>query len=146
MVGGGALLLIAVRVFFRGADLMPDGGGWGSVADAAIKGAILAGVFGGLGAALAFLGVFLYNRGRKITAKRAQSVLSDSSAQTVLYLRSFADDAIAATTPDLKTNFFTIPAFATQEEQTVAVLALAGAVVGVGRPGERLPELGAARL
>jgi hypothetical protein len=128
--------------------LLPEGGGWGAVADAALKGALLFGFFGVLGPVMATFGLFLYNRGRKVSSPSASKVLDHDTRAPVLYLRSFLDDDVASS-PSPARNIGGAQVFttaATQEEQVAAVLSSAGPVVAVGRPGESLPELGATRL
>ena len=66
----------------------------------------------------------------------------------VLYLRSFADDRTAAAvdptrTADLATGLAEVES---REELLAIVLGSIGPVVTVGRPGERIPPIGAARL
>lgn len=71
----------------------------------------------------------------------------------VLYLRSFEDDSAMAK-PEIKFRDIMTPLNAhalfnsglTAEEQIVQALAPAGPVVAVGRPGERLPHVGALRM
>ncbi|MEM1296020.1 MAG: hypothetical protein AAGH89_11690 [Verrucomicrobiota bacterium] len=68
--------------------------------------------------------------GRKHMATGGEEALSGDSRPPILYLRSFADD---------KTVYL-------EEEQLAGVFGPAGPFVAIGRPGERLPQLGAARL
>jgi hypothetical protein len=91
----------------------------------------------GIGSSIFGAGVSLYRRARQLEARSASGVLAESNAAPVLYLRSFVEDVAAARR--LQHSSYS------QEEQMVAVLARIGPVVGIGRPGEELPELGAAR-
>jgi hypothetical protein len=68
-----------------------------------------------------------------------------SGPAPVLYLRSFRDDANTARTL-LQPQGMLLPSFATQEEQISMVMHPIGPLLAIGRPGERLPELGASRL
>ncbi|MCR6483443.1 hypothetical protein M8542_11515 [Amycolatopsis sp. OK19-0408] len=70
----------------------------------------------------------------------AQAVLADGRAP-VLYLRSFADDAATTQVDDGM-----IPLLHSREEQLAAALGALGPVIAVGRPGQPLPQLGAARF
>ncbi|MET9296821.1 transferase [Streptomyces sp. NPDC003077] len=97
-----------------------------------------------LGAGLAALGagVWILRRTRPRSARgAAQALLADGRAP-VLYLRSFADDDTAARVDD-SAPYVNIH---TREEQLAGALGTVGAVITVGRPGEPLPRLGAARF
>jgi len=66
-----------------------------------------------------------------------------------LYLRSFADDGtqlVDAELGPIARRWVTLLALPTAEEQSTAALDAVGPVVAIGKPGEPLPELGAARL
>ena len=96
---------------------------------------------------LLVLGVFLYGkaaRARDIARRLAQptvdELLDRDTRAHVLYLRSFGIDARLRQVPG---GFLQR---GTEEEQLVRALNRIGPVVAVGRPGEALPELGAARL
>lgn len=71
----------------------------------------------------------------------AQALLADGR-QPVLYLRSFADDVTAAQADggEKPYNIYS------REEKLAAALSTVGPVIAVGKPGEPLPRLGAARL
>ncbi|MFI2606577.1 transferase [Kitasatospora sp. NPDC018619] len=70
----------------------------------------------------------------------AQTLLADGR-RPVLYLRSFEDDRIAARIDDgAEINLHT------REEQFASALGAIGPVIAVGRPGEPLPLVGAARF
>jgi hypothetical protein len=64
-------------------------------------------------------------------------------ASSILYLRSFTDEKF--TSRPLGDNAFWPFSVRTDEERLVELLRSAGPVVAVGQPGEKLPELGAAR-
>lgn len=144
----------------RGPERRP---GWGRVLEALgllLIGAVLllpvtAGILGGLlgstGAVYAVLvlalpalalGVKLRRTGRRMKAPSGLDVLPGAGARPfVLYLRSFGDDELLD--PTARFGRLVTPRY---EETICRGLATAGEVVAVGRPGERLPELGAARL
>jgi hypothetical protein len=77
---------------------------------------------------------------RKLTALQtsqdSRGPQLESSQLPVLYLRSFDDDIKAAKRRGSWT----------EEEHLVQMLALIGPVIAIGRPGEKLPQLGARRL
>jgi hypothetical protein len=86
-------------------------------------------------------GAYLFWRGREYAAKAdAGRILTDSNAH-VLYLRPFRTDT--STLGYLLLSFGTM---FTEEEQLADVLRPFGNLVAIGRPGEGLPEPGAARI
>ncbi|WP_331769180.1 hypothetical protein OG948_35875 (plasmid) [Embleya sp. NBC_00888] len=96
-----------------------------------------------LPAGLAALGAgFLtlrYSRPR--SARGAARALLVDGREPVLYLRSFADDPISARVDDgVALNIHS------RDEQLAGALGAFGPVIAVGRPGEPLPLLGAARF
>lgn len=95
-----------------------------------------------LAAAVFAVGLRLHNLGRRYQITPAARLLAEDTRPPVLYLRSFIDDTSAARTIDA--SF--LPAVSTREEQLAAALSDLGPVVAIGAPGERLPELGAARF
>ena len=126
-----------------------------------VSGFLLAAVFGyfdareialPLGARFVSMGVicggaFLFWRGRQHRSKlSAETILADSKPD-VLYLRAFETDSSvfkyvgwAFLLPRL------ISGIVTEEEQLRDVLQPFGDLVAIGRPGEKLPTPGAARL
>lgn len=78
----------------------------------------------------------IFSRARQHEADDAAEAMEDDPRAPVLYLRPFAADAASSRLRGGKT----------EEEQLAAVLGGIGPVVAIGRPGEELPELGAARL
>lgn len=107
-----------------------------------ISGALI----GGVGAAAAHRGRRLFNRARQVEAVTASGQTTiNGSRPPVLYLRSFADDAITAAGVSSGAAWGGL-AVKTEEEQLAKVLSAIGPVVAVGKPGEELPELGAHRL
>jgi hypothetical protein len=90
--------------------------------------------------------------GRKLRTPSAEEIMRKDSRPPVLYLRPFARDSEAA---DAETIYqpggfqqggsrgWLI--MRTEEEQIVHVLQTIGPVIAIGKPGDTLPELGAAR-
>ncbi len=115
---------------------------------------------GALAAALGVPGAALYRRGRKHFAVSARELLERDPRPPVIYLRSFQADkeaAAAVTSPVLAGPFALLHPIETwsrlfetfdsrtEEELLVEALGQVGPVVAIGKPGEKLPELGAAR-
>ncbi|MFD9689309.1 transferase [Kitasatospora sp. NPDC001309] len=93
----------------------------------------------GLAAVGAGFLVLRYSRPR--STRGAVRALRADGRRPVLYLRSFADDRTAAQVDDGQAlNIHS------REEQLASALAAFGPVIAVGRPGEPLPLLGAARF
>ncbi|MFD5462337.1 transferase [Kitasatospora sp. NPDC127059] len=83
--------------------------------------------------------ILRYTRPR--STRNAVAALRADGRRPVLYLRSFADDRTAAQIDDgQELNIHS------REEQLAAALRAFGPVIAVGRPGEPLPLLGAARF
>ena len=80
--------------------------------------------------------------GRRFLLKPASKVLSEDQRPPVLYLRSFKDDDI--TSRPIRES--ALPVSFTEEEYLVDVLNDFGPCVAIGQPGEKLPDLGAARM
>ncbi|MFE7636945.1 transferase [Kitasatospora sp. NPDC057518] len=86
-------------------------------------------------------GLLILRRTRRHAAPGAAEILLSDGRRPVLYLRSFADDEVAAQVDDgAPINLHT------REEQLAGALGSVGPVIAVGRPGEPLPLLGAARF
>ena len=93
------------------------------------------------------LGVFLFFRGRQHIARAsAEKIIGDQKAD-ILYLRTFQSDPSTAgqvfssmLTPNLMAGLTTV------EEQLKEALRPIGDLVAIGRPGEKLPAPGAARM
>jgi hypothetical protein len=104
--------------------------------------AILA--FGWGGIVVAFLGIAIMHRGRKLLAASGEQRLASDPRKPVVYLRSFAADALGAGAVGswllLKLNY------STDEEQLAAVMNEFGPFIAIGAPGETLPTLGANRI
>jgi TM2 domain-containing membrane protein YozV len=95
------------------------------------------------------IGLVLVRTGWKYDVRRATEVVATDARPPVVYLRSFQDDVKAPIGggplgPALKVVSWFMP---TSFEQELAVIMnRVGPFVAVGRPGERLPELGASRF
>jgi hypothetical protein len=96
------------------------------------------------------LGVALLRRGWKYDAVPASELLARDPRPPIVYLRSFQiDDQItpgADTLLKRAAAIFTYMSAITPEQELAVVLGRLGPVVAIGRPGEPLPELGAARM
>jgi len=105
----------------------------------------------GVAALLLIGGPLLAKFGRQLRAQSGETVLA-GDARIVTYLRSFVDDADAdrvrtqLSAQQLVMGSAIGASLATEEEQIALALAEAGPLVAIGRPGERLPQLGAARV
>ncbi len=86
--------------------------------------------------------VNLAYRGRRMRAPSAVDILSSGEQAPVVLLRSFDDDDLIDPSFSATTQIFP----GRYEERLVEGLRRIGPVLALGRPGEREPELGAARL
>ncbi|HNN94378.1 hypothetical protein [Haliangium sp. UPWRP_2] len=92
---------------------------------------------------LAWLMIKLIQFGRRLQVPTADEVLARDARPPVLYLRSFRDDDATHAVFErwlLRVNY------RSEEEELAATFAEVGPLVAVGRPGEVLPHLGAARF
>ena len=85
----------------------------------------------------------LVRQGRRLAARRATELLQVDQRAPILLLRSFADDELVIETFGEGHSFY--PHRKTLEEAIIPSLQLIGPVVAVGRPGEPIAPLGAAR-
>ena len=93
---------------------------------------------------LCFLGgSALIIRVRKLAAVDAAALMEEDTRAPVLYLRSFGDDGEGVMGHTSRAQGFLAP---TVEEKLAAAMRHVGPFVAIGRPGETLPELGAARM
>jgi hypothetical protein len=88
-------------------------------------------------------GIALITHARKLRTVNADELLATDPRPPVLYLRSFRDDGPDAITKALYTSGLLLPS---PEERIAIAMHSIGPFVATGRPGERLPELGATRL
>ncbi len=91
-----------------------------------------------------------FRSGWKHEARTAKEVLASDPRPPVLYLRSFGVDnqflvASGGRAARLKTHLNYV-ASVSPEQEMAFIMERVGPVVAIGKPGERLPELGAARL
>jgi hypothetical protein len=104
-----------------------------------------------LGVAFLAASYWSFRRARKHAAVLADDVLAKDTRAPILYLRSFDDEAQdnhpSAILNASHTNIAeSTPAWGPREQDALAaVLARIGPYVAIGKPGEPLPELGAAR-
>jgi TM2 domain len=96
------------------------------------------------------LGLFawrLWRRSRRHEVMSADEALALDARPPILYLRSFRDDGEIAAEGGTPAHWALRLSRAGSDEETMAtILARFGPVVAIGKPGESLPELGAARL
>jgi hypothetical protein len=86
----------------------------------------------------------LVARGQALSQVDAMTVLATHPNPPILYLRSFKDDPLVDTTTNPPTGF--IPVAPTYERRLSRLFRRLGPVICIGRPGENLPEIGAARF
>ncbi len=99
-----------------------------------------------LAVVVGFAGVKAYQFGQGHSARSAAAVTREDRRPPVVYLRSFQDDPVAAKgfAPQLVMSFLEF--VNTEEEQLTEVLSEIGPFIAIGRPGERLPTIGASRM
>ncbi|HET9976735.1 MAG TPA: NINE protein [Burkholderiaceae bacterium] len=102
-----------------------------------------------LGYMLAVAAWALWRRSRRHDAPSATEAQAADPRPPVLYLRSFRDDGIAL--DNAESGVFArwlqrIVVLTTPEQECARSLQAVGPVIAIGKPGEPLPELGAARL
>lgn len=91
----------------------------------------------------------LWRRSQRHEAPSAEEAMAADPRPPVLYLRSFKDDGSAILDDGgskLMRRMFAALAPQTPEQELADLLRHVGPVVAIGKPGEPLPELGAARL
>jgi tetratricopeptide (TPR) repeat protein len=105
-------------------------------------------IFGLPSLACVFGGLYCFIRGRKLKAISAQALVAADQRPPVVYLRSFKDDAAAASNPFQ--NVLGVATFifgmSTEEEQLAEAFSGIGPFIAIGKPGEKLPQVGAARM
>jgi TM2 domain-containing membrane protein YozV len=103
---------------------------------------------GPLAIVLIGLGMLLVRTGWKYDVRGARDVLFTDTRPPVIYLRSFQDDVRSpvggAFGMWLKVLMWVLPV--SFEQELAAIMNRLGPFVAVGRPGEKLPELGANRF
>jgi hypothetical protein len=103
---------------------------------------------GPLAWAFVALGILLVRTGWKHDVRGARDVLATDTRPPVIYLRSFQDDVRSPIGGGfgiwLKVVMWFLPV--SFEQELAAIMNRLGPFVAVGRPGEKLPELGANRF
>jgi TM2 domain len=98
---------------------------------------------------VARVSIRLFRSGWKHEAHTAQEALASDPRRPVVYLRSFGvDDQLLVTTGRLSSrlaSLFMYTASVSPEQEMAFILERIGPVIAIGKPGEPLPELGAAR-
>ena len=105
---------------------------------------VLSSVFGAAG-------FWAWKFGKQLRTVSATDLLASDTRQPILYLRSFRSDSKADTAEQQRFLWRLLPmpfpqTLATEEEQIEQVMSHFGPFVAIGRPGERLPQLGAHRV
>jgi hypothetical protein len=98
-----------------------------------------------LGGISLFAGVTLVSLGMRCLQPTAEQLLSSDPRPPVIFLRSFSDDALTVQRKGSRLSAFDWVPNPTVESGITASLNRIGPVVAIGRPGEVLPRLGAAR-
>ena len=106
-------------------------------------GLIGSGLVGGFIPLCFVAGSALIIRVRKLAAVDAAALMEEDTRAPVLYLRSFGDDGEGVMGHTSRAQGFLAP---TVEEKLAAAMRHVRPFVAIGRPGEALPELGAARM
>lgn len=134
VVGVGVAMVILGLFAPTAALVMLDSGGDGALV-IVLAFLFIAGLYGG---------VQLIAHGRRMRAIPAEQQLAATERPPVLFLRSFDDDDLLDPTPRMIPlgDFFP----RRYEESLVQPLEGVGPMVSIGRPGNRLPMLGGARL
>jgi hypothetical protein len=94
------------------------------------------------------LGLMISTTGLRLLAPRGETLLTWSFLRPVLYLRSFSADAGLTDAQDDNPLWALLgsPRLETAERSLAAAVGDVGPVVAIGRPRERVPPLGAARM
>jgi len=101
------------------------------------------------GYALGLIAWRLWRRSRRHEALDADVAMALDPRPPVLYLRSFRDDGVSLLAEQggaLRRRLMGALRLPAPEERMARILSRVGPLVAIGKPGEPLPELGAARL
>ena len=110
--------------------------------DSSISGFTIGAIKGGFAGIIGFGGILLFIHAKKLKTAAFAKTLEHDDRPPVLYLRSFKDDPVMGR----PTTFsISLPSVTTLEEQLALVLNEIGPFIAIGKPGERLPHLGARR-
>lgn len=98
--------------------------------------------------AIYFWAAKMFLRGKRHATPSAEELMAVDPRPPVIYMRSFKDDPAAAhIMAGAQIGWaFIFGALDTEEEMLAKVLHNFGPMISIGRPGEELPELGAARM
>lgn len=103
--------------------------------------------FSGLGLLLIIAGFFATLTGRRMSTPGAREVLATDHRAPSIYLRAFDDEVRERRSLNLIAVLFSpIAAVHSFEAHIAGLMSNFGPFIAIGRPGERLPELGAARM
>jgi hypothetical protein len=97
-------------------------------------------------------GMDWHKQGKHLSAPRAENLISSDPRPPVLYLRPFQEDSVEAQGEiqyggSAQYGWYELSWVAeTEEEQLAQVMNEIGPFVAIGKPGEALPEIGAARM
>lgn len=91
-------------------------------------------------------GLCLSLLGKRLLQMSAKLVLLNDSRRPVLYLRAFIDDKETHNISKISYNYCDLDNLETEEELLVKAFWSTGPVITIGKPGEFLPQTGAARL
>jgi TM2 domain-containing membrane protein YozV len=97
---------------------------------------------------VAWSAIVLLRRGWKYDALPADKVIQQDKRPPVVYIRSFKDDG-KLLPGGWRARWFSVVNWTTAvsvEQELAIIMERVGPVVAIGKPGELLPELGAARL
>jgi hypothetical protein len=121
--------------------------------DASTEAALAAGGwdigFSLVGTVLGLIAWRIWRRAQRNEAPDAVEAMAADPRPPVLYLRSFQDDGAPMLDDGgstLARRFMALLAPQSPEQELAIILGKVGPVVAIGKPGEPLPELGAARL
>jgi len=120
-------------------ETRPSETGFRAYLDVLIAGLLIAITCTAIGFAVSYLGVSVFNFGRRWVSPPAAEKLRSDPRSPILYMRSFAHDKLTRRTHEmLLPPGFLLP--------TLRAFAPLGPVIAIGEPGEKLRPLGAARL
>lgn len=140
--GWGMLLLIIGRFLsYLGIAVIF----WSIVAVVKSGGVVIGFAVGAIAGLIAFGGAYLARKGRQYRAQSAEMLMSNDKRPPVLYMRSFKDDELLADDQGASLPTAGMP-LRSEEQLLVKVLQTIGPVIAIGKPGETLPQLGAARM
>jgi hypothetical protein len=97
-----------------------------------------------LGCALVYVGYRCFGRAQRWEELPADEVMAEDTRPPVLYLRSFKDDPRVARQMGMSgADGFRIT---NEESEIAAIFNKVGPVIAIGKPGEAMPYVGAARI